>query len=252
MPRVVSLVPSLTEAVAASAPGVLVGATAWCTHPAGLAVQRIGGTKNPDLSAIRALAPDLIVANEEENRAADLDALRDAGLTVLLTRIGTVDEAFAELDRLLDALDRLLDGGDAPATDRAWLDRAWLDRARRAWSFDPPVTRTRVVVPIWRRPWMFVGSGTYAGDVLARLGYDNVLAADPQRYPRHDPDALPAHDLVVLPDEPYRFTPTDGPQSFTAASRFVDGRFLTWYGPAMIDAPSHLRAALSADTRSAP
>ncbi|CAO0833719.1 hypothetical protein SMICM17S_06744 [Streptomyces microflavus] len=72
--RVVSLVPSLTEAVAATAPGLLTGVTDWCTHPAGLTAARIGGTKNPDVAAITALAPDLVIANEEENRAPDLAA----------------------------------------------------------------------------------------------------------------------------------------------------------------------------------
>src|SRR3984957_17748955 len=74
--RVVSLVPSLTETVASCAPGLLTGATNWCTHPADLSVARIGGTKNPDVAAILALRPDVVLANEEENRQADLDALR--------------------------------------------------------------------------------------------------------------------------------------------------------------------------------
>src|SRR6201992_2603918 len=78
--RVVSLVPSLTEAVAVSAPGLLVGATDWCTHPADLAVTRVGGTKNPDIAAIVALAPDVVLMNEEENRVPDIEALRAAGV----------------------------------------------------------------------------------------------------------------------------------------------------------------------------
>ena len=69
-----------------------------------------------------------------------------------------------------------------------------------------PAVRRRAVVPIWRRPWMAVGRDTFTGAVLARLGVDNVLAGDPERYPRIDPAALPPHDLVVLPDEPYAFT----------------------------------------------
>lgn len=74
--RVVSLVPSLTEAVAGTAPGMLVGVTDWCTHPAGLGAARVGGTKNPDIRAVLDLRPDLVVANEEENRVPDLAALR--------------------------------------------------------------------------------------------------------------------------------------------------------------------------------
>ena len=101
--RVVSLVPSLTESLAVSAPGLLVGATDWCTHPADLDVTRIGGTKNPDVAGIVALAPDLVLANEEENRAADLDALREAGVAVWVTQVRTVDEAFTSLARMLAA-----------------------------------------------------------------------------------------------------------------------------------------------------
>src|SRR5450759_3384885 len=77
--RVVSLVPSLTEALALSCPEKLVAATDWCTHPADLVVARVRGTKNPDLEAIRALAPDLVVANAEENREVDLRCASRAG-----------------------------------------------------------------------------------------------------------------------------------------------------------------------------
>ena len=84
--RIVSLVPSLTETVAACSPGLLVGATEWCTHPADLAVRRIGGTKNPDIRAILELRPDIVLANEEENREPDLDALRGRA-AVWVTRI---------------------------------------------------------------------------------------------------------------------------------------------------------------------
>ena len=99
--RVVSLVPSLTEAVARSAPGLLVGATDWCTHPAGLVVTRVRGTKNPDRTKVTTLAPDLVIANREENRKLDVVRLRDAGLAVWVTVIESVPEALASLRRLL-------------------------------------------------------------------------------------------------------------------------------------------------------
>jgi ABC-type Fe3+-hydroxamate transport system substrate-binding protein len=230
--RVVSIVPSLTEAVAVTAPGVLVGATDWCTHPADLDVPRIGGTKNPDVPAIVALAPDLVVANAEENREPDLDALRAAGLAVHLTDIRTLEDAFTGLAAMLDAC-----GLGRPA---------WLDEAQAAWDAVPsPRPRRRAVVPIWRRPWMAVGRDTFTGSVLARLGIDNALADDPERYPRIDPAALPEHDLVVLPDEPYLFTADDGPEAFHAPSVLVSGRLLTWYGPSLVDAARLLPAALA-------
>jgi len=223
--RVVSLVPSLTESIAVTAPGLLVGATAWCTHPPTLDVARVAGTKNPDLAAIRELRPDIVVANEEENRAADLDALRDGGLAVWVTAPTTVPEAVTSLDRMLRLACRL----DRPK---------WLDAAAEVWSASyEPLVRRRGVVPIWRRPWMALGRDTFAGDVLARLGVDNVLADATERYPRVDLAGLPPHDLVVLPDEPYAFAPDDGPEAFPDVDvRCVSGRHLTWYGPSLVEA----------------
>ncbi|RST17599.1 cobalamin-binding protein [Streptomyces sp. WAC05374] len=232
--RVVSLVPSLTEAVAVTAPGLLVGATNWCTHPAGLDVTRIGGTKNPDVPAIVALRPDLVIANEEENRAPDLAALRAAGLDVLVTDIRNLDQALAELDRVL----RACGVGARPP---------WLEEARAAWAAVTPDPYRRAVVPVWRRPWMVLGRDTFAGDLLARLGVGNAYAGHAERYPRVPLEELRAcgADLVVLPDEPYRFTADDGPEAFDGLpAALVDGRYLTWYGPSLATAPEALRAAL--------
>ncbi|GED88003.1 helical backbone metal receptor [Streptomyces sp. 6-11-2] len=238
--RVVSLVPSLTEAVAVSLPGVLVGATDWCTHPAGLDVTRVGGTKNPKVDRIAALAPDLVIANEEENRAPDLDALRAAGLEVLVTGIRDLPQAFRELARVLSAC-----GG----TGRP----RWLDEAEAAWSSPPvPPGRTTAVVPIWRRPWMVLGRDTFAGDVLARLGVDHLYTRHAERYPRVPLEELraAAPDVVVLPDEPYRFTADDGPEAFPGLPcALVSGRHLTWYGPSLARAPRVLGEALRAARR---
>ncbi|MCS0636153.1 helical backbone metal receptor [Streptomyces sp. LP05-1] len=229
--------PSLTEAIAVTLPGVLAGATAWCDHPAGLEVARVGGTKNPDVPAITALRPDLVIANEEENREPDLAALRGAGIEVLVTEVRTLDQAFTELDRVLRA---------CGATSRP----RWLDEAEREWAAvgaAGPEEPRRAVVPVWRRPWMVLGRDTFAGDLLARLGTVNVYADHPERYPRVPLEELRAcgADLVVLPDEPYRFTAGDGPEAFAPLpAALVDGRRLTWYGPSLAGAPAALRAAL--------
>ncbi|MCH0565478.1 MULTISPECIES: helical backbone metal receptor [unclassified Streptomyces] len=244
--RIVSLVPSLTETVAVSAPGTLVGATDWCTHPAGLDVARIGGTKNPRTEQILALAPDLVLANEEENRAPDLHALRAAGAEVLVTEVRDVPQAFRELTRVLVA---------CGVRERP----RWLDEAEEVWAApgggrwpDPSGQRTTAVVPIWRRPWMVLGRDTFAGDVLARLGVGHLYARHPDRYPRVPLEELraAAPDLVVLPDEPYHFTAGDGPEAFPGQPcALVSGRHLTWYGPSLAEAPRVLGAALRAARR---
>jgi ABC-type Fe3+-hydroxamate transport system substrate-binding protein len=193
-------------------------------------VTRVRGTKNPERAAIIALAPDLVIANREENRKLDVDRLRDAGLAVWVTVIEALPEAMTSMRRLLTGP---LDLG-APA---------WLAAAEQAWAGPTPQPARRVAVPIWRDPWMVVGARTFTGDVLARLGLDNVFGASPDRYPHVEAEQIraAAPDLVLLPDEPYRFTPDDGPEEFPAHRVvLVPGRLLTWYGPSLATARTEL------------
>ncbi|MEU7143190.1 helical backbone metal receptor [Nocardia sp. NPDC046473] len=232
--RVVSLVPSLTEAVAATCPDVLIAATDWCTHPADLAVERVRGTKNPHVRRIVELAPDLVLCNMEENRRIDVDRLRAAGIPVWVTKIETVAEALASLTRLCtSAL-----GADIPP---------WLTEAESVWAPPPPLPRN-AVIPIWRNPWMVVGRNTFTGDLAARLGLHLVHAARPDRYPRLTEQELTTGiDLAVLPDEPYVFTRTDGPEVFPGTPvALVEGRSLTWYGPSLATARQTLTEQLAA------
>ena len=222
----VSLVPSLTEAIASVDAGALVGVTDWCTHPAGLDVQRIRGTKNPDTKAIIALAPDVVIANKEENRELDVRRLREAGVHVWVSVIETVPQAIDAMEELFDDVLR-------------WERPSWLATSRELWCGEPLTARARVAVPIWRDPWMVVGPRTYTGDLLRRLGWTHVYDAGEDRYPAVDLAAIdrPDVDLVLLPDEPYVFTEDDGPEAFAQVpTRLVSGRLLTWYGPAMVEA----------------
>jgi ABC-type Fe3+-hydroxamate transport system substrate-binding protein len=232
--RIVSLVPSLTEALAVTVPDRLVGATDWCTHPAGLDVARVRGTKNPDRAAIAALSPDLVVANQEENRRVDVERLRAAGIPVWVTVIESLDQALRSLRRLF---------GEVLAVG----EPDWLTAAAQQWSAPAPGPEQRVAVPVWRDPWMVVGARTFTGDLLARLGLRNVYGSSAERYPRVELDHLQAAgaDLVLLPDEPYRFTAADGPEAFPGSRTvLVSGRSLTWYGPSLATARTELLAQL--------
>ena len=224
--RVVSLVPSLTEAVAATRPEALVGATDWCTHPADLDVTRVRGTKNPDVRRIVDLQPDLVIANQEENRELDVRRLREAGVPVWVTAIETVPQAITSMTRLFDEA-------------LGWGTPPWLSEAAVAWDRPLAAAHTRVAVPIWRDPWMVVGRDTFTGDLLRRLGYANVYAGHADRYPKVDVEEIDGEaDLVLLPDEPYVFTADDGPEAFTRPTALVSGRLITWYGPSLLEALS--------------
>jgi ABC-type Fe3+-hydroxamate transport system substrate-binding protein len=233
--RVVSLVPSLTEAIAASRPELLIAATDWCTHPAELEVARVRGTKNPDLKRILELAPDLVVCNQEENRELDVRRLRAAGVPVWVTRIRTLAEAFSSMRRLFtEAL-----AGEIPD---------WLETAEEVWQPAPRRPATTAATAIWRDPWMVVGGDTFTGDLLARLGVGNVFRDSDQRYPQTTPAAIlaAAPDVVLLPDEPYVFTANDGPEAFPGLPTvLVSGRLLTWYGPSLVIARAELETALN-------
>jgi ABC-type Fe3+-hydroxamate transport system substrate-binding protein len=230
--RVVSLVPSLTESVAATRPDLLVGATQWCTHPPGLDVARVRGTKNPDRDAILALRPDLVLANQEENRELDVRRLREAGVPVWVTVTESVPQAVESLERMF---------GVALAVDVP----GWLAEARRLWCVGPPAPAADIAVAIWRDPWMVVGSRTFTGDLVHRLGLHNHFGDHPDRYPKVALEAIDRPELtaVLLPDEPYAFAADDGPEAFRhVRTPLLSGRLLTWYGPSLLEAHQVLTA----------
>lgn len=220
--RIVSLVPSLTETLASW--GVdLVACTRFCERPD---LAHVGGTKDPDVAAIVALAPDLVVMDAEENRREDYEALVARGVPVHCTRVRSVDE----VGPTLVALGRVL-GLDVPAPVVAPA---------------APLTR-RAFVPIWRRPWMALGAPTYGASLLAHLGIDSVFAADGPYCTTTVEEARARHpDLVVAPSEPYPFSERHRTElSRVAPVTFVDGRDLVWWGVRTEGALERLRATLS-------
>jgi ABC-type hemin transport system substrate-binding protein len=208
--RVVSLVPSATETLLAVGADV-VACTRFCEQPD---LTHVGGTKNPDVAAIVALAPDLVVLDEEENRREDAAALAAAGLSLLVTAVRDVDGALDAVRRLSAAVGRPAPALEVPPGDPAPVGRAF--------------------VPIWRRPWMTVNRDTYGASLLRRLGVDTVTAEHPERYPSVELSAIDAPDLVLVPSEPYAFTAAhvaDLAAAFPAAAVVrVDGQDLFWWG----------------------
>jgi ABC-type Fe3+-hydroxamate transport system substrate-binding protein len=209
--RVVSLVPSATETLRAWGLDP-VACTRFCEQPD---LPTVGGTKDPDVAAIAALAPDLVVVDEEENRREDADALAAAGLEVHALAVRAVADVGPQL--------------------RALADRLGLDAGALA-DFEaptPPPQHLRVFVPIWRRPWMTINGDTYGSSLLAAIGVANVYADDAARYPEVTLDAARdrAPDRVLAPSEPYPFGERHVAElEAVAPVELVDGRDLFWWG----------------------
>lgn len=248
--RIVSLVPSLTEGLFALGLGPrVVGVTDWCIHPAeGVAgLPKLGGTKNPDLAAILALAPDLVIANHEENRRQDVERLVAAGIPVWVTYPRSVREGA----RLLRELAEL---GAEPTAVREVVEP--VEAAVAEAEGRPPARRARVFCPIWRDPWMSIGSDTYADDLLRLCGGENVFAERrDRRYPQVTLSEVEAAapEVVLLPDEPYRFAEADVnelsrrdlPAARDGRIHLIDGTWVSWYGPRIARAVGALRALLA-------
>lgn len=236
--RIVSLVPSLTEFAWWCGLGErLVGRTRFCIEPAGEveAVETVGGTKDPDVARIVRLAPNLVIANKEENRREDVEALRAAGLRVVVTDPNTVAEAVAMVRELGATL-----GVQGRAEELARETEAAVD------ELSPARGGTRVFVAVWRKPLLGLGAESYGNDVVTCAGGTNVLA-DRSRYPEVTMDELAGlrPELILLPDEPYRFRERHEREfARIAPARVIDGKLLWWYGPRMPRALRTLRAVI--------
>ncbi len=225
----------------------MVGRTRYCTQPPRAVgrVAKVGGTKKVDVGCILNLEPDLVVAVKEENTREDIVGLKEAGVAVFVGAPETVEDALGMLKELAERV-----GAEEEAAEAVLgpIERVY-ERLREA----KPQRARRCFVPIWREPYMSVGSDTYVHDVLKTCGGENVCGTS-RRYPvvtLEDVEDLKP-EVVLLPDEPYPFSAEDLPEFYALdipAARedsihLVDGKLLTWYGPRMASSLSQLSALL--------
>ena len=215
--RVVSLVPSLTETLFDLGAGdAVAGITDFCIFPEGIDRPRVGGTKNPRIDEIRALSPDLVYMNLEENIERHAKAIEEFA-PVFVTEPKTVDDVSALIATL---------GGIHRRSDRARELTEALANERGT------VTTLTFAVPIWKKPWMWCGGDTYVSNLVESTGGVNVLG-DRERYPSIDLDEVLAlrPDIIFLPDEPYEFTSEDAAE--ICGPRVIGpfpGHLFTWHG----------------------
>ena len=213
----VSLVPSATETlVALGVPPV--GCTRFCDLAG---VPTVGGTKNVDVDAVVALAPDLVIVNDEENRREDADQLEARGLSLHSMSPRSVADVGPAVCALAAGVDV-----EAPAPFDAWEE----------WQLSAHGPRRSAFVPIWRRPWMSLAADTYGSSLLAHVGITNIFDDAEDRYPEVAlaDVARRAPGAILLPSEPYAFAERHAHELRDAIpdahTTFVDGRDLFWWG----------------------
>ena len=231
--RIVSLCPSLSELVFDLGLGQdLVGITKFCIHPAaGLAgIEKLGGTKDPKVERIIALAPDIVLLNREENRIEDAERLEQAGLRCHVSMPRSVGETAAMVRSIASALER------APEGER--IAHEIEERSRAVQARAKSQAPVRWAYLIWREPWMSVNRDTFVQDLLGQAGGLNVFAELGERYPCIEPkDLVEAKpDVIFLSSEPFPFQEKHieelvgltglGRERF----RLVDGEYLSWHG----------------------
>jgi ABC-type Fe3+-hydroxamate transport system substrate-binding protein len=245
--RIVSLVPSLTETLYDLGCGErLVGRTDYCIHPADAVatVASVGGAKTPNIEAVLALKPDLVLMDQDENRRADAEALIAAGVQVFGTAPRSVQDAL----NLLWDLTILLGITTQAGTRIQAIERAY----DWTWSAFQSLAPMRIFCPIWPDPWMTFNADTYPHDLLRTCGAENVFADREARYPCVTLDQVTgcAPDLILLPNEPFAFTAAEAaelkahPSLAKTPVRFLDGSLLFWPGTRLARALAELPSLL--------
>lgn len=221
--RIISLVPSISELLFALELGDrVVGITKFCIHPQQWfhLKPKIGSTKKVDFEKVKALKPDLIIGNKEENTIEDIEKLREIA-PVWISDVNSIEDAYAmilELGKLVDKEEKA-----------NWIISKW--KAYFKNNFNNGKGK-RIIYFIWKNPLMVVGKETYINAFLEKVGYKNVITDT--RYPFLNELTILDPEEVLLSTEPYPFKEKDF-QFFqnlfpNATIRLVDGELFSWYG----------------------
>lgn len=230
VPRIVSLVPSLTELVCdLGLTHALVGRTGFCVHPkeALRHVPKIGGTKDVNLDTVRTLHPTHLIADMDENRREQVEAMMAFVPHVVIVHPHTVDDNLALYALLGGIFRRPVEAAQLAANFSAARTALATLTARRP--------RQAVLYPIWRAPWITVSRDTYIASMLAAAGWDTLPAESPVRFPLFEWDApwLAGVERVLLPSEPFAFTAKHEAEVIALSGKPVqriDGEMVSWYG----------------------
>ena len=237
--KIVSLVPSITEALfdLGLTENEVVGRTKFCIHPQDKIknVPIIGGTKNINIEKIKALQPDLILANKEENVKDQVEALMD-DYKVMVTNIDTIEDNYY----LLKNLGKLFG-----KEDRAQLYNLKIYDVLNQAKLDIPV---KAAYLIWKNPYMTIGSDTFIHRILTEIGFENIFK-NQTRYPQISTEDLADADVIMLSSEPFPFKEKhiEELKAFYPDKKIiiVDGEAFSWYGTHIAKCEEYFRELVS-------
>jgi ABC-type Fe3+-hydroxamate transport system substrate-binding protein len=239
-PRIVSLVPSLTELVCdLGLTARLVGRTGFCVHPreALRTIAKVGGTKDVNIDKVRELAPTHLIADIDENTREQVTAMMAFVPHVIVVNPRKLDDNIA--------LYQLLGGVFSVDTKADELIKQFHQRRAEMKAATALLPREKVLYPIWREPWMTISRDTYISDMLAAAEWDTLPTESQVRFPEFDwrAESVTAAQRILLPSEPFVFTErhVDEIAIFsTAPVTRIDGEMVSWYGSRAILAMTYL------------
>lgn len=241
-PRIVSLVPSLTELICdLGLARFLVGRSGFCIHPREVVrtIPKMGGTKDANIERIREAKPTHLVVNIDENRREQVDELAQFVPHVIVTH-PLVPEDNIALFRLFGGIF----GAEQPAQH---LEHEFTGAMTALSGVRELLLREKVLYLIWKKPWMTISQETYVSAMLAAAGWDSVPAASDVRYPVVEPPLTAGEtpDFLLLSSEPYHFREKHIPEAesaFGIPARLIDGEMVSWYGSRSIAGLRYLAA----------
>ena len=242
--RIVSLVPSQTELLFyLGLKDEVVGITKFCIHPNEMfrSKTRVGGTKKYDFDKIRALNPDLIIGNKEENDQEQIEQLMKL-YPVWMSDIKTLPDAM----EMISMLGTIIQKEDLAKKLVQNIENAFVDLKEFS-----PNKKVSVAYFIWKKPYMCAGKDTFIDEVLQHCGLENVLKNSNSRYPIIEMLDLKKYNpqLILLSSEPYPFKDNDINELQSVLPnttiRIVDGEMFSWYGSRLLESSAYLKSLLN-------
>ena len=230
--RIVSLVPSQTELLCdLGLDEKVIGITKFCIHPTHWfkSKTRVGGTKQLNIDAIRALKPDLIIGNKEENTKEDIESLKEIA-PVWMSDISTLEKAYEMINQIGALTNSTMESNEIVSAIKLEFTK-----------IVHTVSSKSVLYFIWKNPYFVAGTNTFIDSMIRELGFENFCKEE--RYPELKDSLEKQPNYIFLSSEPYPFKVDDileielkYPMSKVV---IVDGEMFSWYGSRLKYAPSY-------------